>query len=79
MCQCVYSGAKNLLLQCLDAVSIVFKITGSVQLTLYIELDGRIGHPHHVLCDAGQLEVVVISADVEKSEVDRVDVGPIYV
>lgn len=25
MCQCVYSGAKNLLLQCLDAVSKVFK------------------------------------------------------
>lgn len=25
MCQCVNSGAKNLLLQCLDGVSIVFK------------------------------------------------------
>lgn len=54
-------------------------IIGKIQLTLYIELDGEVGHPHHVLCYAGQLEVVVIPADVEKSQVDRVDVWPVHV
>ena len=54
-------------------------ITGTIQLTLYAELDGGVGHPHHVLCDAGQLEVVVVSADVEQSQVDGVDVGPVHV
>lgn len=46
---------------------------------MYVELDGGVGHPHHVLCNAGQLEVVVISADVGKSQVDRVDVRPVHV
>lgn len=50
-----------------------------IQLTLYVELDGGVGHPHHILCNAGQLEVVVISADVEKSQVDRVDVWPVHI
>lgn len=50
-----------------------------IQLTLYVELYGGVGHPHHVLCDAGQLKVVVISADVEESQVDGVDVGPVYI
>lgn len=54
-------------------------LTGQIQLTLYVELYGGVGHPHHVLCNAGQLEVVVISADVEKSQVDRVDIGPVHV
>lgn len=52
---------------------------GEIQLTLYIELYGGVGHPHHVLCNAGQLKVVIISADVGKSQVDGVDVGPIYI
>lgn len=50
-----------------------------IQLTLYIELYGGVGHPHHVLCNAGQLKVVVISADVGKSQVDGVDVWPVYI
>ncbi len=54
-------------------------IIGEIPLTLYVELDGGVGHPHHILCNAGQLEVVVVSADVEKSQVDRVDVWPVYV
>lgn len=48
-------------------------------LTLYVQLDGGVGHPHHVLSDAGQLEVVVISADVEQRQVDGVDVGPVHI
>ncbi len=59
-------------------VSLQF-ITEQIQLTLNIELDGGVGHPHHVLCNAGQLEVVVISADVEKSQDDGVGVGRIYI
>lgn len=54
-------------------------IIGKIQLTLYVELDGEVGHPHHILCNAGQLEIVVISADIEKSQVDRVDVRPVHV
>lgn len=46
---------------------------------MYVELDGGVCHPHHILCNAGQLEVVVISAYVEKSQVDRVDVRPVYI
>lgn len=49
------------------------------QLTPDVELYGGVGHPHHVLRDAGQLKVVVVSADVEKGQVDGVDVGPVYV
>lgn len=52
---------------------------GNVRLTLYVELDGGVGHPHHVLRDTGQLEVVVVPADVEQSQVDGVDVGPVHV
>lgn len=48
-------------------------------LTPDVELYGGVGHPHHVLRDAGQLKVVVVSADVEKGQVDGVDVGPVYV
>lgn len=65
-------------LQCMAGVSLDL-ITGEIPLTLYVELDGGVGHPHHILCNAGQLEVVVISADVEKRQVDRVDVWPVYV
>lgn len=36
-----------------------------ITLTLDVELDGGVGHPNYVLCDAGQLIVVVVSADVE--------------
>lgn len=54
-------------------------ISKNIQLTLHVELDGGVRHPHHILGDAGQLEVVVISADVEKSQVDRVDVWPVDV
>lgn len=46
---------------------------------MYIELDGGVGHANHVLRNAGQLKVVVISADVGKSQVDRVDVWPVYI
>lgn len=46
-------------------------------LTLDVELYGRVGHPHNVLCDAGQLKVVVISTDVDQGQVDGVDVGPV--
>lgn len=51
----------------------------NIQLTLYVKLDWGVGHSHHILCDAGQLEVVVVSADVEKSQVDGVDVRPVNV
>lgn len=44
-------------------------------LTLDVELDGGVGHAHHVLGDAGQLVVVVVSADVEQSQVDGVGGG----
>lgn len=44
-------------------------------LTLDVELHGGVGHPHHVLGDAGQLVVVVVSADVEEGEVDGVGGG----
>lgn len=54
-------------------------IAGKIQLTLYVELDGGVGHPHHVLCDAGQLEIVVISADVDERKVDGVDIGPVHI
>lgn len=47
-------------------------------LTLDVELDGGVGHPNYVLCDAGQLIVVVVSADVEKSQVDGVG-GGVYI
>lgn len=50
---------------------------GEIQLTLNVDLDGGVGHPHHVLRNAGQLEVVVVSAHVEESQVDGVDVGPV--
>lgn len=50
---------------------------GEIQLTLNVNLDGGVGHPHHVLRNAGQLEVVVVSAHVEESQVDGVDVGPV--
>lgn len=56
-----------------------WKQQAGIQLTLHIELDGGVGHPHHVLCNAGQLEVVVVSADVEERQVDWVDVRPVYV
>lgn len=42
-------------------------IMENIQLTLHVKLDWGIGHAHHILGDAGQLEVVVISADVKKS------------
>lgn len=46
-------------------------------LTLDVELYGRVGHPNDVLCDAGQLKVVVVSTDVDQGQVDGVDVGPV--
>lgn len=48
-------------------------------LTLDVELYGRVGHPHDVLGDAGQLEVVVVSTDVDQGQVDGVDVGPVQI
>lgn len=42
-------------------------------------MDGGVGHPHHVLCDTRQLEVVVVSADVEERQVDGVDVRPVNI
>lgn len=44
-------------------------------LTLDIELHGGVGHPNHVLGDAGQLVVVVVSADVEEGQIDAVGGG----
>lgn len=46
-----------------------------IPLTLDVELHGGVGHPNHVLCDAGQLIVVVISADVEQGQVDGMGGG----
>lgn len=46
-----------------------------ITLTLDVELHGGVGHPNHVLGDAGQLVVVVVSADVEESQVDGVGGG----
>lgn len=46
-------------------------------LTLNVELYGRVGHPNDVLCNAGQLKVVVVSTDVDQGQVDGVDVGPV--
>lgn len=57
----------------------MFFIIVEISLTLYIQLDGGVCHPHHVLCDAGQLEVVVVSADVEQSQVDGVDIWPVHI
>lgn len=54
-----------------------FHTGGIFPLTLDVELYGRVGHPHNVLRDAGQLKVVVISTDVDQGQVDGVDVGPV--
>lgn len=46
-----------------------------ITLTLDVELHRGVGHPDHVLGDAAQLVVVVVSADVEESQVDGVGGG----
>lgn len=51
------------------------RATAGVALTLDVELHGGVGHPHHVLGDAGQLVAVVVSADVEEGQVDGVGGG----
>lgn len=47
--------------------------------TLHDQLDGGVGHAHHVLGDAGQHVAVVIAADVHQRQVDGVHVGPVDV
>lgn len=54
-------------------------IMENIQLTLHVKLDWGVGHAHHILGNAGQLEVVVVSADVKKSQVDGVDVRPVNI
>ena len=46
---------------------------------MHRQLKRHVGHPDHVLRDAGQDKAVVIPAHVDESEVDGVNVRPVDV
>lgn len=41
-----------------------------VEPTLHIKMNRSVDHPHFILSNAGQPKVVVLSADIDQSQVD---------